>query len=52
VLVLVLGGGAADRREHRLVLAVLPRADLPAVRDFTAEVSERLPAAAGNAAPR
>ena len=29
-----------------------PRADLPAVRDFAAEVSERLPAAAGNAATR
>ena len=29
-----------------------PRADVPAVRDFTAEVRERLPAAAGHAAPR
>ncbi len=29
-----------------------PRADVPAVRDFTAEVQERLPAAAGHAAPR
>jgi hypothetical protein len=29
-----------------------PRADVPAVRDFTAEVRERLPAAAGRAAPR
>ena len=28
------------------------RADVPAVRDFTAEVRERLPAAAGRAAPR
>lgn len=28
------------------------RADVPAVRDFTAEVRERLPAAAGHAAPR
>ncbi len=28
------------------------RADVPAVRDFTAEVHERLPAAAGRAAPR
>ena len=27
-------------------------ADLPAIRDFTAEVRERLPAAAGNAGPR
>jgi hypothetical protein len=29
-----------------------PRADVPAVRDFTAEVRQRLPAAAGHAAPR
>jgi hypothetical protein len=29
-----------------------PRADVPAVRDFTAEVRERLPAAAGHAVPR
>ena len=29
-----------------------PRADVPAVRDFTAEVCERLPAAAGHAARR
>ena len=29
-----------------------PRADVPAVRGFTAEVRERLPAAAGHAAPR
>jgi hypothetical protein len=35
-----------------LVRALRPRADVPAVRDFTAEVRERLPAAAGHAAPR
>jgi hypothetical protein len=29
-----------------------PRADVPAVRDFTAEVRQRLPVAAGHAAPR
>ncbi len=29
-----------------------PRADVPAVRNFTAEVAERLPAAAGHAGPR
>jgi hypothetical protein len=35
-----------------LVRILRPRADVPAVRDFTAEVRERLPAAAGHAAPR
>ena len=35
-----------------LVRRLRPRADVPAVRDFTAEVRERLPAAAGHAAPR
>jgi hypothetical protein len=35
-----------------LVRTLRPRADVPAVRDFTAEVRERLPAAAGHAAPR
>ena len=35
-----------------LVRALSPQADVPAVRDFTAEVRERLPAAAGHAAPR
>ncbi|HUY46858.1 MAG TPA: hypothetical protein VMV92_14165 [Streptosporangiaceae bacterium] len=35
-----------------LVRRLRPRADIPAVRDFTAEVRERLPAAAGHAAPR
>ena len=35
-----------------LVRALSPQADFPAVRDFTAEVRERLPAAAGHAAPR
>jgi len=35
-----------------LVRTLRPRADVPAVRDFTAEVCERLPAAAGHAAPR
>ncbi len=35
-----------------LVRTLSPRADVPAVREFTAEVRERLPAAAGHAAPR
>ena len=35
-----------------LVRRLRPRADVPAVQDFTAEVAERLPAAAGRAAPR
>jgi hypothetical protein len=35
-----------------LVRIPRPRADVAAVRDFTAEVRERLPAAAGHAAPR
>jgi hypothetical protein len=35
-----------------LVRTLRPQADVPAVRDFTAEVRERLPAAAGHAAPR
>lgn len=35
-----------------LVRRLGPRAEVPAVRDFTAEVRERLPAAAGRAAPR
>ena len=35
-----------------VVRRLRPRADVPAVRDFTAEVRERLPAAAGHAAPR
>jgi hypothetical protein len=35
-----------------LVRALRPQADVPAVRDFTAEVRERLPAAAGHAAPQ
>ena len=35
-----------------LVRRLRPRADVPAVRDFTAEVAERLPAAAGRAARR
>ena len=35
-----------------LVRALRPNADVPAVLDFTAEVRERLPAAAGHAAPR
>ena len=35
-----------------LVRTLRPRADVPAVRDFTAEVRKRLPAAAGHAAPR
>jgi tetratricopeptide (TPR) repeat protein len=35
-----------------LVRILRPQADVPAVRDFTAEVRERLPAAAGHAAPR
>ena len=39
-------------RSVRYVRVLRPRADVPAVRDFTAEVRERLPAAAGHAAPR
>jgi hypothetical protein len=35
-----------------LVRRLRPRADVPAVRDFTTEVRERLPAAAGHTAPR
>lgn len=35
-----------------LVRRLRPRADVPAVRDFTAEVRERLPAVAGHAAPQ
>lgn len=35
-----------------LVRRLRQRADVPAVRDFMAEVAERLPAAAGRAAPR
>jgi hypothetical protein len=35
-----------------LVRRLRPRADVPAVREFTAEVAERLPAAAGRAARR
>ena len=35
-----------------LMRRLRPRADVPAVREFTAEVRERLPAAAGHAAPR
>ena len=35
-----------------LVRVLRPQADVAAVRDFTAEVRERLPAAAGRAAPR
>jgi hypothetical protein len=35
-----------------LVRRLRPRADVPAVRDFTAEVCERLPAAAGHAGRR
>jgi hypothetical protein len=34
------------------VRTLRPRADVPAVRDFTAELRERLPAAAGHSAPR
>ena len=44
---------ARSVRYVRDVVRILrPRADLPTVRDFTAEVCERLPAAAGRAAPR
>jgi hypothetical protein len=35
-----------------LVRVLRPQADVPAVRDFTAEARERLPVAAGHAAPR
>jgi tetratricopeptide (TPR) repeat protein len=37
---------------RELVRRLRPRADVPAVREFTAEVAERLPAAAARAAPR
>ena len=37
---------------HDLIRLLRPRTDTPAVRDFTAEVRERLPAAAGHAGPR
>jgi len=46
---------AEAREELRRVAdeqSALRRVDVPAVRDFTAEVRERLPAAAGHAAPR
>ena len=35
-----------------LIRLLRPRADISAVRDFTVEVRERLPAAAGHAGPR
>ena len=47
-----LASARSVRYVHDLVRILRPRADVPAVRDFTAEVHERLPAAAGHAAPR
>jgi hypothetical protein len=40
------------RYVHDLARRLRTQAGVPAVRDFTAEVRERLPAAAGRAAPR
>ena len=51
-LTLRLTSARSVRYVRDLVRTLRPRADVPAVRDFTAEVRERLPAAAGHAAPR
>jgi hypothetical protein len=47
-----LSSARSVRYVRDLVRSLRPRADLPTVRDFTAEVGERLPAAAGHAGPR
>ena len=47
-----LTSACSIRYVRDLVRILRPQADVPAVRDFTAEVRERLPAAAGHAAPR
>jgi len=47
-----LASARSVRYVRDLVRWLRPRADIPAVRDFTAEVRERLPAAAGHAARR
>jgi hypothetical protein len=51
-LTVCLTSARSVRYVRDLVRALRPQADVPAVRDFTAEVRERLPAAAGHAAPR
>lgn len=47
-----LSSARSVRYVRDLVRMLRPRADVPAVRDFTAEARERLPAAAGRAAHR
>ena len=47
-----LSSARSVRYVRDLVRRLRPSADIPAVRDFTAEARERLPAAAGHAAPR
>jgi hypothetical protein len=51
-LTMRLTSARSVRYVHDLVRRLRPRADVPAVRDFTTEVAEHLPAAAGRAAPR
>jgi GNAT superfamily N-acetyltransferase len=48
----VLTSARSVRYVRDLVRVLHPRVDVPAVRDFTAEVRERLPVAAGHAVPR
>ena len=47
-----LSSARSVRYVRDVVRRLSPRVDVPAVRNFTAEVRERLPAAAGRAAPR
>ncbi len=47
-----LSSARSVRYVRDLVRRLRPRADIPVVGDFTAEARERLPAAAGHAAPR
>ncbi len=47
-----LNSARSVRYVRDLARRLRPRSDVPAVRDFTVEVWERLPAAAGHAAPR
>ena len=51
-LTVCLTSARSVRYVRDLVRVLCPQANVPAVRDFTAEVRERLPAAAGHAAPR
>jgi hypothetical protein len=51
-LTLRLSSARSVRYLRDLVRRLQPRSDIPVVRDFTAEVRERLPAATGRAAPR